>query len=103
MAEKAFRRLHKHVDRLDPSVLNDLYGESIISIITKKRARKKSVRRGERAKKAGLILDARWKISFIHYHIRTCGVTHVTYIPYLCQHVFHVLGLTYLPVHTYII
>ena len=54
MAEKALRRLHKYVDLLDPSVLNHLYGENLIT----KRERERINAEGERTKKAGLILDA---------------------------------------------
>ena len=54
MAEKALRRLHKYVDLLDPVVLEDLYGESLIT----KREHERINAEGERSKKAGLILDA---------------------------------------------
>ena len=54
MAQKALRRLHKYVDLLDPGVLEDLYGESLIT----KRERERINAEGERTKKAGLILDA---------------------------------------------
>lgn len=54
MAQKALRRLHKYVDLLDPSVLNYLYGESLIT----KREYDRINAESERTKKAGLILDA---------------------------------------------
>ena len=54
MAEKALRKLHQYVGLLDPGVLEDLYGKSLVT----KTERERINAEGERTKKAGLILDA---------------------------------------------